>query len=298
MRFDAAIIGGGVAGLQAALTLGRARRSVLVMDAGAPRHRFASHMHNLLGADGLSPGEFYARAHAELAQYPNVKILNVALTFAQANDGGFALTDSQGVTHEARKLLFACGIVDRLPEIVGMMQAWGTQVLHCAYCHGYEQAGKNVAALTTAEGAWAMVESLWALRAKLHFFFERDRVPDEALLAKIRALGIAVTLPPIERIVREGGGLHLVLADESTVTCDVLFVKPKSAPTSIIPFQLGCYPVDDAYITVNEWGQTHAKGIYAAGDIAGGFQQLGAAQTSGLRAAVMLNTELTREALA
>lgn len=298
MIYDAAIIGGGVAGLQAALTLARANRQVLLLDAGAPRHRFSDRMQNLLGADGLAIGEFYARAHAELAKYPNVKVMRSAVTSAQGSHGEFVLGDALGATHTARKLLFAMGIVDVLPDIKGIGELWGKQVLHCSYCHGYEAVGKTIAAVMTTEGAWMMVESLWHLNATLQFFFEAGHVPDDALQETLRARGIAVELQPITAIARDGTGVALTLGDGRRVQSDVLFVKPRAAPPSILPFQLGCYPVENAYIAVNEWGKTHADGIFAAGDIAGGFQQLATAQASGLRAAVMLNSELTRESLA
>lgn len=297
--YDVAIIGGGIAGLQAALTLGRARRSVLLMDAGEPRHRFAGQMHNLLGADGVTPAQFYAAAHAELARYAHITFQRAILMAAQPVEGGFTLTDAQGATHQARKLLFACGVVDRLPPIAGITEAWGTQVLHCAYCHGYEQAGKTIAALTSADGAWAMLESLWSLHATtLHFYFEQGSTPDEALQEKLRARGVAVELQPITQVQRTGDSLRLTLADASQRDCDVLFVKPINSPPSLVPFELGCQPVNYATIAVNDWCQTHATGVYAAGDIAGGLQQLATAQNSGLRAAVMINTELTRDALA
>lgn len=296
--FDAAVIGGGVAGLQAALTLARTNRSVLLLDAAQPRHRFSMHMHNLLGADGLSPTEFYARAHADLARYKQVTRVQAAVTGGEAIDGGFRLTDAQGTTYNARKLLFATGVADILPPIPGLAEQWGSRVLHCAYCHGYEVHGKRLAVVIGVEEAWAMVEALWSLKGTLQFFFKPGDVPDANLQAQMQARSIACSLQPITQVTAEREGLALQLADGSRALCDALFVKPHSVATCKIPFELGCGVENEAFIAVNSWGGTHARGVFAAGDVAGAFQQLAAAQVSGLRAAVALSNELTRDALA
>lgn len=295
MRFDAAIVGGGVAGLQAALTLARARRSILLIDGGQPRHRFAAHMHNFVGADGLSLSEFYDRAHAELAQYPHAKHVQATLNQASKVGGIFHLVDQHQASYVVRKLLFACGIQDILPDIEGLGELWGRQVLHCSYCHGYEARDKAIAVLVREQDAWSMVESLVHLSARLTFFFI-DALPDDAMLARLQANGVAAEFARVRRAERSGDGIQLTLSDGSSRAFDVLFVKPDHVPGSPLPFALGCQD-QYGFVQCNEWGQTHVPGVYVAGDMAGGVQQLAAAAASGLHAAMMLNTELAREAL-
>lgn len=295
MRFDAAIVGGGVAGLQAALTLARSRRSVLLIDAGLPRHRFATHMHNFLGADGLSPDAFYARVHAELAQYPHVARLQAQVTHVQHVHGVFQLTDDKQATHEARKLVFANGVRDELPDIEGLAPLWGQEVQHCSYCHGYEARDKSIAVLTSAQDALGMAESLLSLSSRLEFYFSGD-LPDDAILDRLQANGIGMEYSKLDAVERSASGLMLHLANGQARQCDVLFVKPHTAADAALPSMLGCQ-LQNGFVQVNEWGQTHVPGVYAAGDITGGVHQLVAAAGSGLFAAMMLNTELARETL-
>lgn len=294
--FDAAIIGGGVAGLQAALTLGRAQRRVLLVDEGKPRHRFAATMHNFIGADGLSIDAFYARAASELAGYPQVLRLAARVTQAEKVGDIFRMMDSEGAQHDARQLLFAAGIRDILPAVDGLSALWGREVLHCSFCHGYEVRGRAIAVLTNPSQAWSMVESLSNLTETMHFYFEGGQLPDAALHARLEQNRVVVKSSELERVERTPDGLALVTADGQRSEFAALFIKPATEMTTDLPLALGCLQ-QDGFIQVNSFGMTHAPGVYVAGDMAGGVQQLAVAAASGLLAGMMMSAELTRASL-
>lgn len=294
--FDAAIIGGGVAGLQAALTLGRAQRRVLLVDDGKPRHRFAATMHNFIGADGLSADAFYARAASELAAYHHVVRVSARVTQAQKVDDIFRITDSEGVQHDARQLLFATGLRDILPAVDGLQEFWGREVLHCSFCHGYEVRGRALAVLTNPSQAWSMVESLSNLTATMHFYFDGGLLPDAALRARLEQNGVVIESGELRRVERAPQGLALVMADGARREFAALFIKPATEMTTDLPLALGCLQ-QDGFIQVNSFGMTHAAGVYVAGDMAGGVQQLAVAAASGLLAGMMMSVELTRASL-
>ncbi len=138
MRYDTIIVGGSYAGIAAALQLVRARRSVLVIDAGQRRNRFASHSHGFLGQDGVPPEDIAANARRQLAAYPSLSWLEGRATAVTGSADAFTVTTSDGGSHRARRILLATGVADRLPAVAGLAERWGTAVFHCPYCHGYE----------------------------------------------------------------------------------------------------------------------------------------------------------------
>ncbi len=290
MLYDVAIIGAGVAGSQAALTLARGNRRVLLLDAGKPRHRFASHMHNFLGSDGTTPEEFYGRIHTELSQYPHVTRLQAEIVDARRTDQGFLLDAADGARHAARMVLFATGVKDVLPPIDGLAELWGSRVLHCTYCHGYEARGKVLGVLVTNDNALGVLGIMRALSERVHFFF--DGLPDANVSATLKKLGMTPELHDIEAVKPDGEGVQVALDDGRSVYCDVLFIRPPTAQNSLLPQGLGCQTFNGDSIVTNGHGKTHAPGVFVAGDAAGSVSQLMAAAASGLLAAIDMNTEL------
>ena len=149
---DVIIVGGSFAGLSAAMQLARARRRVLVIDAGRPRNRFARTSHGFLGQDGRTPAEILETARAQLSRYPTFELRHDEATRAESCDDAFEVGLASGATVRARRLVLATGVVDELPEIPGFAERWGASVLHCPYCHGYEVAGGRIGVLGDGEG--------------------------------------------------------------------------------------------------------------------------------------------------
>ncbi|GKT17324.1 hypothetical protein AVHY2522_14830 [Acidovorax sp. SUPP2522] len=198
MRFDALVIGGSFAGLSAAMQIARARRSVCVVDAGAPRNRFAAASHGFFGQDGERPQDMIALARRQLLAYPSVTFKAGTATQARAigpagegGDGGFAVTLDSGESLAARKLLLATGVRDELPAVDGLRERWGATVLHCPYCHGYEVGGRPLGTLYAAPASvhHALLVADWG---PMTLFLNGHEAPDAESLAQLAARGIAI----------------------------------------------------------------------------------------------------------
>ncbi|MBU4609271.1 NAD(P)/FAD-dependent oxidoreductase [Achromobacter sp. GG226] len=264
---DAAVIGGSYAGLSAALQLARARRRVVVIDAGQRRNRFASASHGFLGQDGRSPGEIVADARAQLLAYPNVEWRDATATQATATAEGFRVSFAQGTALSARKLVLATGVIDGLPPIEGVAARWGQHVFHCPYCHGYELDGGHIGVL--AVGPVSLHHALMLPDWGTVTFFTNEAITlSESDRAALDARG--VTLEPA-RVVAIEDEATVALADGRRVPLAGLFVAPRTQMASPIAEALGC-AFDDGpmgpYLRVDAMQQTSVPGVFACGDAA------------------------------
>lgn len=277
MRYDAIIIGGGYAGLSAAMQLARGTRSVCVIDTGAPRNRFAAASHGFFGQDGMTPREMIAGARAKLAAYPNVRFVDAEASAAEAEEGGFAVTlaghrgGEGGERLSARKVVLAFGIEDGLPDIPGVRERWGKTVLHCPYCHGYEFLGRplGVLSLMPLSAHQATLIPDWGPTT---FFLNGGELPDEETRARLAARKVTIEPTPIVGL--EGEAPHLAgirLADGRLVEIAALYLAPSTSLRSPIAGQLGCALEDGPFgpiIRTDSMKMTTVSGLYAAGDIA------------------------------
>jgi thioredoxin reductase len=264
--FDAIVIGGSYAGLSAALQLARARRRVLVIDAGLRRNRFADTSHGFLGQDGRAPGDIVADARAQLLAYPDVQWLQgTASHAAQAGDGFVVQNGSEEV--RGRRLVLATGVVDELPDVEGLAERGGTRVFHCPYCHGYELAQGRIGVLAVGEVSQhhAMLLPDWG---SVTFFLNETFAPDEDQLAALASRGVAIER---RRVARIADAASVELADGSRIALDGLFVASAIRVASPIAGQLGC-AFDEgplgAFIRTNEFKETTVPGVFACGDAA------------------------------
>ena len=294
-EFDVAVIGGGAAGLSAALVLSRARRTVLVVDSGTPRNAPAAHLHGFLSRDGLPPGELLAVGRDEVTGYGGQVHDGTVIELERGDPSGFRLLLADGERVSARRLLMATGLRDELPDIPGLRGRWARDVLHCPYCHGYEVRDQPLGVLGGSPEAvrYAHVVRQWT--ADLVYF-----TPRSALTAADRSALAARTIGIVEgtvaRVLVEGEHLSGVeMADGRVIPRRALFVPPRFVPTNDLLEGLGCTIGEDGWVLTGATGQTSVPGVWVAGNVANPRAQLITAAGEGSAAAIAINSDLVDE---
>jgi thioredoxin reductase len=291
--FDALIIGGSYAGLAAATTLGRARRRVLVLDAGRPCNRQTPHSHNFLTRDGETPARLAAIAREQLRHYPTVQLLAATAVQAEAAAEGFRVTTAEGGHYAGRRLLLATGVVDELPPVPGLAECWGISVLHCPYCHGYEVRDQPLAVLANGDAAFEFARLIrqWSPDLRLLTNGPSTLTPEQA--ARLRARGIRIIETPLQAVEHRAGQLQqLRLADGSALPLTALFARVPNRQSSALPAQLGCALNEQGLLLVDELQRSTVPGVYAAGDNCSPLRQVAAAVAAGSRSGAFINHEL------
>jgi thioredoxin reductase len=291
-RYDVIVIGGGAAGLSAALVLGRARRRVAVVDGGTPRNAPAAHMHGFFSRDGMSPADLLAVGRDEAAAY-GVEFISGHVVSIQP---GFSLTLADGERLEARRLLVATGATDELPPIPGLRERWGKDFLHCPYCHGWEVRDQPLGVLGTSTGS---VEHAHLIRQWSDdvIFFTHTHDLTAADREQLEARGIRVVDGEVRRLVVEDDRLRgVVLGDGRTVERDALFVRPELRPRlNGLLEHVGCETDDLGFLRVDTAGRTSVAGVWAAGNAANPRAQVITAAGEGSAAAISINADLVDE---
>ena len=287
MKYDVIVVGGSFAGLSAAMQLARARRRVLVIDAGQPRNRFAAHSHGFLGQDGKAPADIMLVATEQVAAYPTVSFVKDEATNAVKTHDGFVVTTSQGETFFSAKLILTIGVRDELPTIAGMLERWGTTVLHCPYCHGYEFGDMQIGVLANHPMSThqAMLLPDWGPTT---YFTQGEFEPDTEQLEGLTRRGVHIERSPIVALLGNAPDLDAVkLADGRVVPLAAIFTAPKTHLVSPLAQQLGCEIIDGMtgpIIKVDDWKQTTVAGVFAAGDAANLMPNATIASASGVMA--------------
>ncbi len=268
-RFDALVVGGSYAGLSAALQLARARRQVLVVDAGLRRNRFAATSHGFLGQDGRPPGAIADEARAQLLAYPNVAWRDATATQAEAEGGaGFALSLDDGTRVAGRRLLLALGVHDSLPPVPGLAERWGRSVFHCPYCHGYELERGRIGVLAGSPAAALHQALMLPDWGTVTLFTGEAFVPDAEQRAALAARGVSVETAPVVRLHDRA---TVELGDGRRLPLDGLFVAPRTRPSTPLAAQLGCVHEDGPlgpFVRTDARKQTSVPGVFACGDAA------------------------------
>jgi thioredoxin reductase len=269
MNHDVIIIGGSYAGLAAGLQLARARRRVLVVDAGIRRNRFAGSSHGFLTQDGTSAAQIAAKGRSQLLAYESVEWLSGEATRAEAADGGFRVAiEAAGREETGRRLVLALGVKDHLPDIPGLEERWGRSVFHCPYCHGYELDRGRIGVLAVSPQSLhhAMMLPDWGPTT---FFLNGAFAPDAEQAEQLRRRGVAVVEGIVDRL--EGDGATLVMRDGRVFALDGLFTLSRTSIASPIAGQLGC-AFDDGptgpVIRTDPIKATTVPGVFACGDAA------------------------------
>lgn len=266
-EFDVIVVGGSYAGLSAATQLARARRRVLVIDAGQRRNRYAQHSHGFLGQDGREGATIAAEGRAQLMKYPTVRWQEGAATQAVPHDGGFRVTLADGSAHHAQRLVLATGMADELPSIAGLAERWGSSVFHCPYCHGYELDQGRIGVLATSTHSFhhAMMLPDWGT---VTFFLNGVFEPDAEQLGKLQARGVAIERTLVRAV---SGKATVALQDGRAIELDGLFVLSRLHSASPLGEALGCEMEEGPmgrYLRTDMMKATSVAGVYAAGDAA------------------------------
>ncbi|NHD15961.1 NAD(P)/FAD-dependent oxidoreductase [Actinopolyspora sp. BKK1] len=297
---DVVVIGGGPAGLNAALMLARARRSVAVVDAGSPRNAPAAGVHGMLALDGTPPDELLERGRAEVRGYGGEVLAGEVVT-ARRERSGLAVRLADGRTVRARRLLVTTGLVDELPDVPGLRERWGGDVLHCPYCHGWEVRDRAIGVL--AGGPMSVHQALlfrqWS--ADVVLFTHTAGPPTDEEAERLAARGVDVVdreVVGVEATEQRLTGVRLV--DGTTVAREALAVSPRLTARAGFLADLGLHPVEHPagvgqYLPCDELGRTEVTGVWVAGNVTELSAQVGNAAAAGAATAARINAELVTE---
>ncbi|WP_309126443.1 NAD(P)/FAD-dependent oxidoreductase [Kocuria sp.] len=295
---DVVVVGGGAAGLSAAVALARSLRSVVVVDAGEPRNAPAHGAHNVLAREGIPPLELLATGRQEARHY-GAQVRQDRALAARRIDGGFEVDLDAGGTIRARRLLLATGLVDELPEIPGVRRFWGTSVLHCPYCHGWEVRGQRIGVL--GAGPMSIHQALLFRQLSEHVTLVRHTMPDpgEAAWEQLAALDIPVVDSAAEKLRSIDGVLRAVVLDDGReIPVDAVAVAPRFAARTELYEQLGGTATEHplgTFIATDAMGRTGIPGVSAAGNTSDLAAMVSVATGAGVVAAAALNADLVTE---
>lgn len=299
---DVAVVGGGPAGLAGAVVLARARRSVVVFDDNLARNRFSPSVHNLLGREGISPAELRAAGLEELRSYGGVVEHGTVQSLSRSGDGFALKVADEDVL--ARKVLYAAGAHDELPDVPGIEARWGRDVLHCSYCHGWEVSGKRIAVLGAPGGASYQAGVFRRFSDRVTIITHDWEGPGDDERAGLANAGVAVVEARIVRLVIESDVLVGVELDDQTVLeLDALVVSPRIMARAELLRELGV-AVDEArigdvligtYVPTVAGARSAVDGLYLAGNVAYVGAQVARSSADGMSAGVMIDEALAHE---
>ena len=294
--YDAIVIGGGPAGLSAALILGRCRRRTLVCDSGQPRNAASHAMHGFLTRDGIAPAEFLRLAREELSQY-GVKILLRQVVGAEVTSGGFEVVLSDGRRLTCRKLLLATGVVDRLPDVEGAKELYGRSLFHCPYCDGWESRDLPLAVYGSDHSSVGLALSLktWSSDVVVCTGGKRLARPEAERLTRN---GIAIRREEVARFEGRDGRLErVVFAAGEPLERKAVFFHSGAHQRSPLANRLGCDFDRRGSVRTNRLEGTRVPGLYVAGDASDDVQLVVVAAAEGAKAGFAINTALQKETL-
>ena len=298
-KYDVVVVGGGAAGLNGALMLARSRRSVLVVDGGLPRNAPADGVHGLLGHDGVPPAELLAKGREEVRRY-GAEVVDAEVTGADAGDHGFTVALADGSTVAARRLLVTTGLVDELPDVAGLRERWGKDVVHCPYCHGWEVRDQPIGVLASSPLAMHQVLLFRQLSDDVVLFtngMDFDTDQREQLLA----LAVGVVDGQVGEVeVSDDRIVGVRLVDGRTVPRRVVVTTTRMVARAGFLASLGLTTVPHAsgmgeHVVVDATGRTDVPGVWAAGNVTDLSAQVGGAAAAGALAGAQINSDLALE---
>jgi thioredoxin reductase/SAM-dependent methyltransferase len=303
-RYEVVVIGGGTAGLSGALTLARARRDVLVIDGGSPRNAPAGHVHMYLGREGTPPDRLLAQGRTEVTGYGGRIITGTVVAAERLDAGDFRVSLADGSAVRAARLLLTTGLVDELPEIPGVAERWGRDVLHCPYCHGYEVRDQAIGVVATGPLAvhQALLWRQWSSDVTL--FTHTMPAPEGEEAERLAARGITVVDGPVAGLqVTDDRLTGVRLANGQVISRDAITVATRLTARADVAASLGLKTTEQemgghvigTYLAADPTGATSVPGVWVAGNVANVTEQVIGAAGAGVRAAAAINADLIEE---
>ncbi|WP_322098063.1 NAD(P)/FAD-dependent oxidoreductase [Nakamurella alba] len=305
--YDVVVIGGGSAGLSGAVALARSRRSVLVVDSGDPRNRPAAGVHGYLGREDASPTDLLASGRAELESYGGVVRSGTVTSAHRADDAGFVVEIDGSAPVRARRILLTTGLVDELPEVPGLREHWGSDVVHCPYCHGWEVRDLPIGVLATGPMAVHQALMFRQLSADVVLLTHEQPLPPAEELAKLAAMNVPVIEGRVAALLDgpDGALAGVRMADGRELSRRVVAVASRMVARSAVADGLGLvaepHPMGGwigMQIPVDPMGRTSVPGVFAAGNVTDLQAQVVVAAGQGLKAGAMINADLIEEDVA
>lgn len=295
-QFDVIIIGGSYAGLSAAMALGRSLKKTLIIDSGRPCNRYTPHSHNFITQDGAVPSAIAASAREQVLRYKSVQFVEDLAVQGRPTATGFEIITRSGEKFAAKKLIFATGVKDVLPEIKGFEDCWGKTVIHCPYCHGYEFKHKKTAIMANGERAVHIASLVNNLTHDLSIVTpgKADFNPEQ--LAGLQKHHIGIIEKNVKEIIHQNGQVSALIFEDGTKEhFEAVYAAIPFEQHCDIPAALGCELTEAGHIKTDQVHKTSVAGVYACGDNAGMMRSVAYAVAAGNLAGAMVNNELTQE---
>lgn len=298
--WDAIVVGGGAAGLSAALLLGRARRRTLVIDAGSPRNRFAAHMHGVLGNEGTPPRDLVRRGRTEAEAY-GVTIREGAVSGVRDDGDALVVVRHDGVEERTRALVVASGITDDLPAVAGLAERWGLSVLHCPYCHGWEVRDRRLAVLATSPASLHQAKMVRQWSDEVVLFSAGLGALDPAEEHRLRARGVEIVTAPAIEVFGDGTAVSGIRVEGgATIPVDAVFTGGRPIPHDGFLADLGLVRSElpaglGSFVQVDATGKTSHPRIWAAGNVANPMATVPMSIGAGATAGAAVNGALVEE---
>lgn len=295
-HFEVIIIGGSYSGLSAAMSLGRSLRQVLVIDSGLPCNRQTPHSHNFITQDGEKPAVISAKAKLQVDIYKTVHFYNGLALKALKTEKGFEIETESGAVFTSRKVLFAAGVKDLLPEIEGFAACWGISVLHCPYCHGYEVKNEKTAIIANGEMGfeYAKLISNWTKDLRLCTNGKSELTSEQNQTLKNH--GVLILEEEIDSFDHTDGHIeNIIFKNGEKVEVKAIYTKPPFEQHCPIPETLGCDSCEQGLLKVDAMQKTNIPGVFASGDCTTPMRSVAIAVSTGSFAGAVINKELIDE---
>lgn len=295
-NFEVIIIGGSYAGLSAAMALGRALRNVLIIDSGLPCNRQTPHSHNFITQDGEKPSVIAKKAKTQVLNYNTVNFHNGLAVSGKKTENGFEITTKTGETLETKKLVFATGVKDIMPNIKGFSECWGISVIHCPYCHGYEVKNERTGIFANGDFAFHYAQLINNWTKDLTVFTNGKSTLTQEQTDKINKHNIPIIEKEIAYLKHENGNVQqIVFKDNSTFHLKAIYSRPDCEQHCKIPEMLGCEQTEQGLLKVDMFQKTTVKNVFACGDNASPMRSVANAVATGSLVGAMVNNGMIEE---